>query len=99
MITVDDLIAFGVWKKTYFEHLNDMKLKSMHSKDDLKRIAAYRKEQGEDPAAVHADLQAYNKAAEKECIAAARGSIQLVADALNRMGMSLEEARDKYRSG
>lgn len=98
MITVDDLISFGHFKREYAENVKSKELVRLYNKDHLKRIIAYRVELGEDANEVRKELLAVNEAERAEIIELVRGSIQIVADSLNRQGITLEQAKDRYKN-
>lgn len=98
MITVDFLISFGYCKKYYFELRQGRTDMLSYSKDDINKISEFRADQGEDKQAVRQELQQYNAGVRDEADQWARGIIQLMADAMNRSGLSEEQVREQYRS-
>ena len=99
MLTVDDMISFGYFRKYYHTMVDDILRRDETGKDYANKAANLRERQGEARKDVLKEISIHNKTIKEEAEAFARGVVQISVDSLNRRGISLEEAKEMFKSG
>lgn len=98
MITAEDLIAFGYWKKNYHETVKEVVDRNSFSKGDINGITKFCSETGEDPVVVRQQLIDHNKLIQKEAEEMAKAIVQMVVDSMNRCNLTMEQVKENYKA-
>lgn len=99
MVTVDDIISSGYWRKYYNETIKDYEDKALYTKDDLSRIPRFwHPEDKQAQNEIRKSLLQENEEMKKGAVEKVRGIMQTVVDAFNERGMTIEEIREAYKS-
>lgn len=93
MITVDDVIAFGYFRKWYHEMKKEYLTQHAIPKDLINKIADYKKDNF-----VKGKLFAENKQIEVEADTYAREVIQISVDSFNKLGYNIEYIQENYKN-
>lgn len=92
MITVDELISKGDWRKDYHNMVKGKELVTLHSKSDIAQIARYLQEDAGIPyQETVARLQEENRKLKAEIEQFCQGVMEISVDSFNRSNTSLEE--------
>jgi hypothetical protein len=99
MITVEDLISFGHFRKQFAEMKKSAELVTLYSKSDITNIAKYRMQNEDTPFKdTQQILNQENAQMKQEIVENVMGVIQLTVDALNERGATMEEVKEKFKS-
>ena len=93
MITVDDVIAFGYFRKWYHEmvkHQNDI---NAYPKDYINKVVAFTGDETR-----RQSMLEENKQTQKESEDYSRSVIQISVDKFNELGYNIEDIKEKYKN-
>lgn len=94
MITIDDVISFGYFRKWFHEMKKDYITINAYPKDLINKIAKYKNDES-----IKGKLFAQNKIIEQEAESYAREVIQISVDGFNNLGYNIEYIKERYKNG